>query len=101
MSSACGSLEGRVGSMKLARLFCGTVAALRYRVYYRNDVRMEQTDAQTRVDAVLACSLSAPTLRFTKLQHKARVRWAGILTPHSFEPIQNSGLQGKIFFRCM
>ena len=52
MSSACGSLEGRVGSMKLARLFCGTVAALRHRVYYRNDVRMEQN---RRADAGRRC----------------------------------------------
>ena len=62
MSSACGSWEGRVGSMKLARLFCGTVAALRYRVHYRNDVRMEQkrrADAGRRCLGLLAqCSYS-------------------------------------------
>lgn len=99
--SACGSLEGRVGSMKLASLFCGTFAALRHRVYYRNDVRMEQNrraDAGRRCLGLLA---QCPTLHFTKLQHKARVRWAGILTPHSFEPVQNSGLQAEIFLPCM
>jgi hypothetical protein len=52
MSSACGSLEGRVGSMNLARLFWGIVAALRHRVYYRNGVRMEQN---RRADAGRRC----------------------------------------------
>lgn len=99
MSSACGSLEGRVGSMKLARLFCGTVAALGTAFTTGIMFGWSRTGAQTRVDAVLACSLSVPTLRFIKLQHKARVRWAGILTPHSFGPVQNSGLQAKIFLR--
>jgi len=73
--------------MQAAKLLCGIDAALRHRVYYRNDVRMKER--KRCADAGRRC-LDIPTLHFTKLQHIIRVRWAGIWNSHSFLPVQTS-----------